>query len=95
MPVVRALKKLSLDAPVTFFVGENGSGKSTILEGIAAAAGLPAVGSAGVKDDETLERPTSTRAFAQTGLAPAHATGILPARRGLLRVHEDAVEDAR
>jgi len=54
VPVVRALKKLSVDAPVTFFVGENGSGKSTILEGIAAAAGLPAVGSLGVKDDETL-----------------------------------------
>jgi predicted ATPase len=54
VPVVRALEKLSLDAPVTFFVGENGSGKSTILEGIAAAAGLPAVGSAGLKDDETL-----------------------------------------
>ncbi|HKW46483.1 MAG TPA: AAA family ATPase [Gemmatimonadaceae bacterium] len=54
VPVVRALDKLSLDAPVTFFVGENGSGKSTILEGIAAAAGLPAIGSTGVKDDETL-----------------------------------------
>lgn len=54
VPVVRSLEKLSLDASVTFFVGENGSGKSTILEGIAAAAGLPAVGSAGLKDDETL-----------------------------------------
>jgi predicted ATPase len=54
VPVVRALEKLSVDAAVTFFVGENGSGKSTILEGIAAAAKLPAVGSAGVSDDETL-----------------------------------------
>jgi predicted ATPase len=54
VPVVRALQKLSVDAAVTFFVGENGSGKSTILEGIAAAAGLTAVGSAGVGDDETL-----------------------------------------
>jgi predicted ATPase len=39
---------------VTFFVGENGSGKSTLLEGIAAAARLPAVGSADVPRDETL-----------------------------------------
>jgi predicted ATPase len=54
VPVVRALEKLSVDAAVTFFVGENGSGKSTILEGIAAAAKLPAVGSVGVSDDETL-----------------------------------------
>lgn len=54
VPIVRALGKLSLDAPVTFFVGENGSGKSTILEGIAAATGLPAIGTSGVKDDATL-----------------------------------------
>jgi len=54
VPVVRELEKLSLDAPVTFLVGENGSGKSTILEGIAAAAGLPTIGTVGVGDDETL-----------------------------------------
>jgi predicted ATPase len=54
VPVVRTLGELSFDAPVTFFVGENGSGKSTILEGIAAAARLPTVGSVGVSDDETL-----------------------------------------
>src|SRR3954465_13545969 len=55
VPVVRALDELSLDAPVTFFVGENGSGKSTILEGLAAAAALPTVGTIGVSDDQTLD----------------------------------------
>jgi predicted ATPase len=55
VPVVRALGELLLDAPVSFLVGENGSGKSTILEGIAAAAGLPTVGSVGVSDDDTLD----------------------------------------
>jgi predicted ATPase len=54
VPVVRALNELSLDSPVTFFVGENGSGKSTILEGIAAAARMPTVGAIEVRDDETL-----------------------------------------
>ena len=54
VPAIRALPELSFDTPVTFFVGENGSGKSTLLEGIALAAGLPAVGSAGVDDDQTL-----------------------------------------
>ena len=54
VPVVRALEELSLDAAVTFFVGENGSGKSTILEGIAAAARLPTVGAVEVNDDATL-----------------------------------------
>src|SRR6478672_6691619 len=54
VPIVRTLEKLSFDSPVTFLVGENGSGKSTLLEGIAAAAGLPAVGSADLDADATL-----------------------------------------
>lgn len=47
---------------VTFLVGENGSGKSTLLEGLAAAAGLPTVGSEAVRDDGTL---ASQRALAE------------------------------
>ena len=43
LPAVRALDGLKL-APVTFFVGENGSGKSTIIEAIAVAAGRDAEG---------------------------------------------------
>jgi len=54
VPIVRELQKLSVNAAVTLLVGENGSGKSTILEGIAAAAGLPTIGTVGVADDETL-----------------------------------------
>jgi predicted ATPase len=55
VPAIRTLGSLDVGAPVTFFVGENGSGKSTLLEGIAAAAKLPAVGSADVPRDDTLE----------------------------------------
>lgn len=55
MPAIRSLKSLDLVTPVTFLVGENGSGKSTLLEGIAAAANLPAIGSADVPRDDTLE----------------------------------------
>src|SRR5919198_1647972 len=54
VPAIRTLDGLPLERPVTFFVGENGSGKSTLLEGIAAAARLPAIGSADVPRDETL-----------------------------------------
>lgn len=43
LPVVRSLD-IRFVGPVTFFVGENGSGKSTVVEAIAAACGLPAVG---------------------------------------------------
>lgn len=54
VPAVRALGRLELRAPVTFFVGENGSGKSTLLEAIAAAAGLPTVGSEDLARDASL-----------------------------------------
>ncbi len=54
VPAIRSLTELDLSAPVTFFVGENGSGKSTMLEGIAAAAALPTVGQSEIVDDETL-----------------------------------------
>ena len=54
VPAIRALESLDVASDVTFFVGENGSGKSTLLEGIAAAARLPAIGSADVPRDETL-----------------------------------------
>lgn len=55
VPAIRTLRSIAVDAAVTFFVGENGSGKSTLLEGIAAAARLPAVGSADVQRDDSLQ----------------------------------------
>jgi predicted ATPase len=47
LPVIQHLlkeKKLSFSSPVTFFVGENGTGKSTLLEAIAVAYGFNAEG---------------------------------------------------
>ncbi|MGH9042016.1 MAG: AAA family ATPase [Acidimicrobiia bacterium] len=44
LPAVAKMGELPLDPGVTFLVGANGSGKSTILEGIAVAAGLNAEG---------------------------------------------------
>lgn len=40
IPALRELSRLPLHPKVTFFVGENGTGKSTLLEGIAVAAGF-------------------------------------------------------
>lgn len=40
LPAVRALDGLRFSAPVTFLVGDNGSGKSTVVEALAMAAGL-------------------------------------------------------
>lgn len=44
IPAVREMGVITPHADVTFFVGENGAGKSTILEAIAVALGLPSEG---------------------------------------------------
>ncbi|MEW6285611.1 MAG: AAA family ATPase [Chloroflexota bacterium] len=54
VPVVRFLRKIEFTAPVTFLVGENGSGKSTVLEAIACAVESVTVGAESVKTDKTL-----------------------------------------
>ena len=40
LPAIRGLHSLPLHPCVTFLVGENGTGKSTLLEGIAVALGI-------------------------------------------------------
>ncbi len=54
VPAIRSLPSLDLSSTVTLFVGENGSGKSTVLEAIAAAAHLPTVGASDIDRDATL-----------------------------------------
>lgn len=44
IPAIKAIESITFTAPVTFFVGENGTGKSTIIESIAIAAGFNAEG---------------------------------------------------
>jgi len=54
LEIVKSLKEIQFTSPVTFFVGENGSGKSTVMESIACAVGSITVGSESVKTDKTL-----------------------------------------
>lgn len=44
IPAVNDLDKIEFHPEVTFFVGENGAGKSTILEAIARVLGFPEEG---------------------------------------------------
>ena len=44
IPAVQKLGSIKFDNPVTFLVGENGTGKSTIIEAVAVAAGFNAEG---------------------------------------------------
>jgi predicted ATPase len=46
LPAVRGLDRLALHPAVTCFVGENGTGKSTLLEAVAVALGFNAEGGA-------------------------------------------------
>ena len=54
LPVVRKFREIKFAGPVTFLVGENGSGKSTVLEAVAAAVGSVVVGGEDVRADKTL-----------------------------------------
>ncbi|MBS4173442.1 AAA family ATPase [Bacillus sp. FJAT-49736] len=51
LPIFDQFQSINFQNPVTIFIGENGSGKSTFLQGIAASCNLPAAGGAEVSDD--------------------------------------------
>jgi predicted ATPase len=55
LPVVASWQPLEFTAPVTILVGENGSGKSTVIEALAVAAEMITVGSGSAHRDPTLE----------------------------------------
>jgi predicted ATPase len=61
IPSVKAIESLELTSPVTFLVGENGSGKSTIIESIAIAAGFNAEG--GTKNYNFTSQDTASSLF--------------------------------
>lgn len=54
IPTVKKLRELEFRRPVTFLVGENGTGKSTLLEAVAAGVGSVVVGGEDVRTDKTL-----------------------------------------
>jgi predicted ATPase len=55
VPVIRTLERIEFVQPVTFLVGENGSGKSTFLEATAAGIGCVVVGGEDIERDESLQ----------------------------------------
>jgi predicted ATPase len=56
IPAIRNLRELRITSPVTFLVGENGTGKSTLLEALAVASGFNAEG--GSKNFRFSTRPS-------------------------------------
>lgn len=55
VPAIAGLTGIEFTAPVTFLVGENGSGKSTFMEALAIAARSITVGSVDAHRDESLK----------------------------------------
>lgn len=66
---------LSFSEPVTIIIGENGTGKSTLIEALAGQAGFSSIG--GSKDHGTIGNSTSEK-LSGVGLADALRVGWLP-----------------
>jgi predicted ATPase len=58
IPAIRSLSKLEFTAPVTFLVGDNGTGKSTLIEALAIALGFNAEG--GTRNFRFATRPSES-----------------------------------
>jgi predicted ATPase len=67
VPAVDAVEDLRLDAPVTLLAGDNGTGKSTLVEAIAAAIGFAGEGG---ELQRSGERPAVPRAVLDGALEP-------------------------
>ncbi len=59
LPLIQNFEELVFEKNISFFVGENGSGKSTILEAMAAYTEVPLAGSLRLEDDESLAAANS------------------------------------
>jgi len=79
LPVVEYLnkyKELSFNQDVTFFVGENGTGKSTIIEAIAVCAGFNAEGGSKNFNFETKQTVSNLSKYMSIGKAAYEKDGF-------------------
>ncbi len=67
LPAIAAVEQLRLDTPVTLLAGDNGSGKSTVLEAVAEAIGFAAEGG---ELERSGELPAVPRSVLDGALAP-------------------------
>lgn len=77
LPLIKNFEEIHFNQPVTFFVGENGSGKSTILEAIAAALKVPIAGSKRLEEDPSLKAALSLSDFLSMSYTTKYHHGLL------------------
>lgn len=82
VPAVAAIEDLRLDAPITLLAGDNGSGKSTIVEAIAAAMGF---GSRGGELERSGELPPVPRPVIGAGAVEPVLSATKPRNGYFLR----------
>ncbi len=55
LDLIKNLEEIKFSSNIAFFVGENGSGKSTILEALAYSAQIPTAGGQSLEDDPLMQ----------------------------------------
>lgn len=55
IPVMRNMNSINFDSPVTILVGDNGTGKSTLLEALCCSINAVKIGNENMDDDEEFE----------------------------------------
>jgi len=74
IPAIRSMERLEFHPAVTFFIGENGSGKSTVLEALALKLGFNAEGGSKNFNFATRETHSNLNEFVCLERGVGHAT---------------------
>lgn len=76
LPVLQAFNPIEFKTPVSIFIGENGSGKSTILEALAYAIGLPTISNQNIEYDGSLKAAKALAPFLKLAWASKSKRGL-------------------
>lgn len=76
LPLLVNLEEITFEKNISFFVGENGSGKSTILEAIAAKTEVPLAGSVRLEEDKSLQAASELASYLRLQYDEKTSTGF-------------------